>query len=179
MAPAYAPPVPPQNQTNGMAIAALVCGLLAFVTGITALLAIIFGFIALSQIKKSGQQGRGMAIAGIVIGFAILILSIVGIIIAIVAFGWLVSSAGGVSGIALQGNLLAASSAQDTYFKVHDTYASSIEDLAGSGYVAPSGMRTDVAYASASTYCIESSSGTQTYHITARSLPQTGGCPLQ
>ena len=32
------------------------------------ILGIIFGFLALNQIKQSGQGGRGMAIAGIVIG---------------------------------------------------------------------------------------------------------------
>lgn len=62
--PLYQPPgyqPPPQAQgTNGFAIAALVFGLLG------GCLALIFGPIALSQIKKTGQQGRGMAIAGMV-----------------------------------------------------------------------------------------------------------------
>ena len=54
--------------TNGMSIAALVCGLTGFLCGITAILAIIFGFIGLSQTKQRGQNGRGMAIAGIILG---------------------------------------------------------------------------------------------------------------
>ena len=61
--------------TSGFAIASLVLGILGI-----SLLSIIFGFIALSQIKKRGQKGRGMAIAGIVLGFvwtALLILLIV------------------------------------------------------------------------------------------------------
>ena len=49
--------------TNGMAIASLVC---AFVCSI---LAVIFGHIALSQIGKSGQGGRGLAVAGLVLGY--------------------------------------------------------------------------------------------------------------
>ena len=50
--------------TSGFAIASLVLGILG-----GAVLAIVFGFIALSQIKKSGAKGRGMAIAGVVLGF--------------------------------------------------------------------------------------------------------------
>ncbi|MGH3938608.1 MAG: DUF4190 domain-containing protein [Pseudonocardiaceae bacterium] len=34
-----------------------------------AVLALIFGYIARSQIKKRGQAGRGLAIAGIVLGW--------------------------------------------------------------------------------------------------------------
>jgi Domain of unknown function (DUF4190)/Septum formation len=69
--PGYPPPYPapgypggPQAQpgTNGFAIAALIFGIIG-----GALLGIIFGFVALSQIKKSGQGGRGMAIAGLVL----------------------------------------------------------------------------------------------------------------
>lgn len=51
-----------------MAIAALVSslvGLLCF--GLGPVLGLVFGIIALSQIKQSGERGRGMAIAGIVI----------------------------------------------------------------------------------------------------------------
>lgn len=63
---------PPAQGTNGLAIASLITGLLGL-----NVLAIIFGFIALSQIKKNGQGGRGMAIAGIIIGFATLIIGII------------------------------------------------------------------------------------------------------
>lgn len=64
------PPAPQPSGTNGLAIASLVTSLLGFVFPVLpAVLAIIFGFVSLSQINKSGQGGRGMAIAGIVIGF--------------------------------------------------------------------------------------------------------------
>jgi hypothetical protein len=55
---------------NGFAIASLVLGIL-WIWWIGSILAIIFGFVALNQIKNSnGQQtGRGMAIAGLVLGF--------------------------------------------------------------------------------------------------------------
>jgi hypothetical protein len=43
-----------------MAIAALVTGVLGLVP-----LGLVFGFTALSQIRRSGEQGRGVAVAGI------------------------------------------------------------------------------------------------------------------
>jgi hypothetical protein len=54
--------------TNGLAIAALVLGIL-WIYWLGSILAIIFGHIALSQTKKTGQSGRGMAIAGLVLGY--------------------------------------------------------------------------------------------------------------
>ena len=44
---------------------------------------IILGFIALSQIKRTGEKGHGLALAAIIIGFASIVL---GIIITIVVF---------------------------------------------------------------------------------------------
>ncbi|SPM29193.1 hypothetical protein MTAB308_2684, partial [Mycobacterium terramassiliense] len=74
----YPPPPgypPPQMVgTNGFAVASLVCSLFGWVCMfIGAFLGIIFGFVALSQIKRTGQKGRGMAIAGIVIGAIVLV----------------------------------------------------------------------------------------------------------
>ena len=56
-------------KTSGMAIAAMVLGILSFFTlGLTALPALIFGIISLVIIEKSGGRitGRGFAITGIV-----------------------------------------------------------------------------------------------------------------
>jgi Domain of unknown function (DUF4190)/GYF domain 2 len=79
-------------QTNSMAIAGLVMGILSVTVGLLCcgplfnLLGIVFSLVALSQIKKSPDQqtGRGLAIAG-------LIMSILGLIafLVIVAFGFL------------------------------------------------------------------------------------------
>jgi len=60
-----------------MAIASLVCSLFGLLCGIGSIVGLILGFIALGQINKTGQGGRGMAIAGIVIGAIALTLSIV------------------------------------------------------------------------------------------------------
>jgi uncharacterized membrane protein len=56
------------EDTNSFSIVSLVLGILFFVP-LAPILAIIFGFIALNQIKRTGEQGRGMAIAGIILGF--------------------------------------------------------------------------------------------------------------
>jgi hypothetical protein len=53
----------PVRPTNTMAIITLVTSL------VFSVLAIPFGHIALSQIKRSGEQGRALAIAGLVIGY--------------------------------------------------------------------------------------------------------------
>lgn len=54
--------VPQKPKTNGLAIGSLVS---SFFCG---LLGIILGIIAISQINKSNEGGKGLAIAGIAIG---------------------------------------------------------------------------------------------------------------
>ena len=77
--PGYGPPgYNPQWQqppyvaqaTNGMAIASMVLGIL-WLYWIGSILALVFGYVAKSQIDKShgAQTGRGMAVAGIVLGW--------------------------------------------------------------------------------------------------------------
>ena len=59
-------------KTNGLAIASLICSLFFWLYGLPAILAIVFGFVARGQIRRSNgtQGGNGMAVAGIIIGFA-------------------------------------------------------------------------------------------------------------
>jgi Domain of unknown function (DUF4190) len=61
---------------NGMAVASLVCSLLGWLCLIGPILGMIFGFVALNQIKQTGQRGRGMALAGIIIGGILIALAI-------------------------------------------------------------------------------------------------------
>lgn len=75
--------LPQPTKTSGMAIASMVLGIV-WVYWIGAVLAVIFGHVALSQIKKDPQvQGRGMAIAGLVLGYVWL--GILALVIALVA----------------------------------------------------------------------------------------------
>ena len=74
--------------TNGMAIAAMVLGIL-WIYWIGSILALIFGYVARNEIRKNGQSGDGMAIAGIVLGWVgVGILTAILIIGAATAWRW-------------------------------------------------------------------------------------------
>ena len=61
---------PPPN--NGLATASMVLGIIGIVfCGFTSILAIIFGHVAQSQIKRTGEGGAGMATAGLVMGYIV------------------------------------------------------------------------------------------------------------
>jgi len=62
----------PAPRTNGFAIASFVCSLLCI-----NILGIIFGHVAISQINRTNEGGKGLAIAGLILGY----LSLVGWII--------------------------------------------------------------------------------------------------
>jgi hypothetical protein len=84
---AGAPVVVVQQTTNGLAVASLVLGII-WVFGLGAILAVIFGFVARRQIRRSDgrQSGEGMALAGIILGF-IGVLGVILWIALIAAFG--------------------------------------------------------------------------------------------
>jgi hypothetical protein len=74
-----APPAPPPAaptfvrpaaRTNGFAVASFVLGLL-WMWWLGSALAVVFGHLALKQIRRSGgaQGGRGLAIAGLSLGY--------------------------------------------------------------------------------------------------------------
>lgn len=68
--PAETPALSAPPETSGKAIVSLVCGLFLFAFPMS-ILAIIFGHISLSEIRKSAGRlkGEGMAIAGLVLGY--------------------------------------------------------------------------------------------------------------
>ena len=83
---AHAAVVAPVARTNGLAIASLACALAQFVFGPLATIpAIVFGHVALHQIKRSGEQGAGLALAGLILGWATVILGIILLLIAFIA----------------------------------------------------------------------------------------------
>lgn len=73
----YAPP-PPQPGTDGFAIASLVFGIIGGI-----LLSVIFGFVALSRIRRTGRGGRGLALAGLTLSgvwaliYAVIIVAVI------------------------------------------------------------------------------------------------------
>jgi hypothetical protein len=66
------------TKTNGFAIASLGCGLAQFMFGPLATIpAIVFGYVARSQIRRTGEQGAGLALAGLILGWGAVILGVV------------------------------------------------------------------------------------------------------
>lgn len=59
---------PVHRPTNGLAIASMVLGIV-WIYWVGSVLALVFGYIARGQIRRSGHNGDGMAIAGIVLGW--------------------------------------------------------------------------------------------------------------
>lgn len=68
-----------QGQTNVLAVLALVFGV------VLGLVAIPLGHVALSQIRRTGESGRGMAIAGLILGYLALVVVLAYVVVVIVA----------------------------------------------------------------------------------------------
>ena len=65
-----------------------VLAVLAFVfVWLTIILGLVFGYIALAQIKRTNQQGRGLARAAVILGWIGLATTIIVLIVAFAA-GW-------------------------------------------------------------------------------------------
>lgn len=72
-APYGAPGQPVRRGTNGLAIAALITGIVSLVAvwplGWAGIAPVIMGHIAVKQCKESGQEGKGLAIGGLITGY--------------------------------------------------------------------------------------------------------------
>lgn len=107
--PAYAPAPPPAQpgapyyvgpmaiSTNPLAIASLACSVGSWLVlpVIGALLGVIFGHIALGQIRRSNgtQDGHGMAVAGLVVGYVHLAIVPIVILLFILFFAGMIGAA--------------------------------------------------------------------------------------
>ncbi|WP_223357700.1 DUF4190 domain-containing protein [Leifsonia sp. ZF2019] len=74
----YQAPAPSSGTTNVLAIVSFVGSFFISLVGI------ICGHIALGQIKRTGEKGRGFALAGLIIGYVSIALTIVGVTILII-----------------------------------------------------------------------------------------------
>jgi type III secretory pathway component EscU len=73
---------PARGGTNAFAIVSFVTGLLGIVV-----LGLVFGFLALDQIKQRNQEGHGLAMAGIIISFVYLGFGLLALVFVMVFFG--------------------------------------------------------------------------------------------
>jgi hypothetical protein len=77
------PPQPPQPTMNALALTSLVCGLVGLAMfrlgAVVSILAVVFGHVALRQIRQAPtpQRGRGMAVAGLALGYVTIVLAII------------------------------------------------------------------------------------------------------
>lgn len=67
--PYAAAPVAP---TNALAIVSLVLSAVGLFTFVTAIAGVICGHIALGQIARTGEQGRGLALGGVIGGYVVI-----------------------------------------------------------------------------------------------------------
>jgi hypothetical protein len=82
----------PGRGTNGLAIAALCCGIGFVIAGpFASIPAVILGFMSLGQIQRTGEDGRGMAMTGVVLGFVGIALTLL-IVIFVIGIASSVSS---------------------------------------------------------------------------------------
>src|SRR5665213_908280 len=72
---------PVQPGYNTMSIVAFIFAFFISIIGI------ILGFVALSQIKRTGEQGRGLAVAAVIIGFVEVAIGIIFAIVFFIAIG--------------------------------------------------------------------------------------------
>lgn len=74
---------PSQPGMNTMALVSLISALVGVLCCIGSIVGIVFGAIAINQIKQTREEGYGLAVAGIVIGIATLLVYMIAGIFAI------------------------------------------------------------------------------------------------
>lgn len=80
-----AQPFGAQRPTNGMAIAALICGVCqVFFWLLTGIPAIVLGHLARRQIRQTGEAGDGMALTGMILGYIGLALTVLFVVIVVI-----------------------------------------------------------------------------------------------
>jgi uncharacterized membrane protein len=63
--------------TNTLAILSLIASVVSLFCVVSSAVGIVLGVVAISQIKRTHQEGQGLAIAGIVLGVASLLVYLV------------------------------------------------------------------------------------------------------
>jgi type IV pilus assembly protein PilA len=129
--PTPAAPVIPAK-TSGKAIASLLCGLLFFIPFLF-IVAIVFGHLALSEIKRSAGRlkGEGLAIAGLVLGYAWVIFIPIILIIAAIAIPNLLRARMAANESSAVGQVRILKTAEVTYAAIHPDagFTCSLADL--------------------------------------------------
>ncbi|MBN3039504.1 MAG: DUF4190 domain-containing protein [Candidatus Omnitrophica bacterium] len=128
-----------QKKTPGMAIAALICGILGLIPPLS-LIAVILGVVALNKINKDKDnlKGQGLAISGIVLGVVtIMLLPVISILAAIAIPQYLKAKTMAIES-RVKASMYQIADAEDSYYLENSTYAT-LDELAeaGSEYISP------------------------------------------
>ena len=134
------------QEKSGKATGSLVCGVLFFFWPVTAIVAVILGHLALSEIKKSAGRlaGQGMAVAGLVLGYIGLAVIPFILIIAAIAIPNLLRSRMAANEASAVGSLRTINTAAVTYDATYPKsgYPPSLKSLGTNG--APSSESADL-----------------------------------
>lgn len=140
-APAFGPPAEGSifpAHTSAKAIASLVCGLFLFAFPFS-ILAIVFGHIAVSEVRKSAGRlkGEGIAIAGLVLGYIGLAIIPLILIVAAIAIPNLLRARMAANESSAMSSIRRLVAAQSTYSSLHPEvgYTCSLSDLAAAGLI--------------------------------------------
>ncbi|HYM74636.1 MAG TPA: DUF4190 domain-containing protein [Candidatus Dormibacteraeota bacterium] len=176
-APASIPPPLPAApaETSGKAITSLVCGLMFFIP-FAFVAAVIFGHLALSEIKKSAGRlkGDGLAIAGLVLGYMWVVSIPVVLIIAAIAIPNLLRARMAANESSAVASMRTITTAEVTYTASHNGYACSLSDLGGGDQlidgVLASGQKAGYAFEIAACGPGPDGAANQTYQVVARPI---------
>ncbi|MCA1823263.1 MAG: DUF4190 domain-containing protein [Mycobacteriales bacterium] len=124
---------PAKTGTNGLAIASLVLSII-WLAGLGSIAGIVLGIVALRQVNRTGQGGRGLAIAGISVGAATLALAVV------VAMPVYLNQQRKGADAETKSALRDAATAEEVFFTDHEVYAPTLPDLQNSGLSVPAGV---------------------------------------
>jgi type IV pilus assembly protein PilA len=126
------------SQTSGKAIASLICGLFLFVFPMS-ILAIIFGHLSVSEIRKSAGRlkGEGIAIAGLVLGYIGLAIIPLILIIAAIAIPNLLRARMAANEASASASIRTLQTAEIGYSSNHPEigYTCSFSELADAGLI--------------------------------------------
>ena len=76
-----APAAPATNTLNGLALASII------VVWFSSVIGLVLGHVALSQIKRTGQEGRGLALTAVIVGWVFTGLVIITAVVAFAVIG--------------------------------------------------------------------------------------------
>ncbi|MCB0919345.1 MAG: DUF4190 domain-containing protein [Actinobacteria bacterium] len=190
-APAYQPQYQYQ-QSNGLAVAALVLGVLGFLFGfLTSIPGIVVGHLARRRARDLNGAGSEMAMVGLVLSYVITILTVLAVLLMIAILLPLMTnpqltSPGGddlfgpVTDIAVEVDLQQAAGAQEVVHAETGSYTKDVSDLRKYGYVGMPGVQSfTVVSANANAYCMEATSTDGTvYHSDSATGFGSGGCGI-